>query len=249
MIYTVITGNYDCLEQPEVLDSSYDYVCFTDRDGREGVWQLKKIPFDSPDPVIRSRYPKLQPHAVLPEYEYSVYMDANLCITGQEFYQKAEAAFREGALFAGVEHPQRDCVYEELRQCYLKGKVGTGAAWKHLKYLKSQEMPHHAGLLENNILLRAHNRTLVTALDNAWWQLFQACCTRDQLSLAPIFFSRHFSPSLLLGPGLNARNVGYIRYSQHPRSGKENIPGRLNWTNFKYNVCLLWRKMVLLCLK
>lgn len=249
VIYTALTGNYDRLVQPEVTDPSYDYICFTERDGQDGIWQLRRIAIDSPDPVTRARFTKLQPHTALPDYDFSVFMDANLCITGRGFYDKVEAAIEAGASFAGLEHPQRDCVYDELRYCFLKEKIGTRAAFRHLRYLKSIGQPKHAGLMENNILLRAHNDPVVVDLDNAWWDLFLHCCTRDQLSLPPALFLQGVVPSLLLGEGLNARNVPYIRYSMHPRSRRENIPGRINAANLIYNLRLAWRKFLLLWMR
>ena len=249
VIYTVLTGDYDLLAQPEVTDPSYDYICFTDRDGQDGVWQLRRIPLESPDPVIRSRYPKLQPHSVLQDYDYSVFMDANLCITGREFYDKVEAAIGAGDLFAGLEHPLRDCVFDELRYCFLKGKIGPGAAFKRLRYLKSIGQPRHAGLLENNVLLRAHNSRIIIDLDNTWWDLFLQCPTRDQLSLPPALFLRGIVPSLLLGKGLNARNVPYIRYSMHPEHGRKNVPGRIDAANLAYNLRLAWRRFLLLWMR
>ena len=93
VIYTVLTGGYDRLTQPEAVRADYDYICFTDNPGKgsDGVWQLRPIPFETPDPITRARYAKLQPHVVLPEYDWSVFMDANLCITGDAFYEAAEA--------------------------------------------------------------------------------------------------------------------------------------------------------------
>jgi len=73
--------------------------------------------------------------------------------------------------------------------------------------------------------------------------------TRDQLSLTPALHLEGLQPALLLGRGLNARNVPYIRYTLHPRTGKENVPGKLNWANLKYNLRLLWRKGMLLWLR
>ena len=247
VIYTVLTGNYDRLTSPEAVDSSFDYVCFTDRSGKDGVWELREIPYRSENPILRARYAKLHPHLLLPEYELSVFMDANLCIEGPDFYDKISACSDS---LAFLEHPERDCVYEELRYCYLKEKIGTRAVFAHLKRLKAMGMPRHAGLYETNVLLRRHLLPETVALDERWWDLLRkSASTRDQLCLTPALFLEQGHPSLLLGPGLNARNVPYIRYTPHPATGKERVPGKVNGANLLYNLRLLWRKWMLLWLK
>jgi len=250
VIYTVLTGGYDRLAQPGVIHPDYDYICFTDAgEGRDGAWELQRIPFETPDPVTRARYCKLQPHVVLPEYDISVFMDANLCITGDGFYEAVEKALAAGTPIAGLPHPERDCVFDELRYCYLKDKLSTCAAFRHRRHLISLGMPRHAGLLETNILLRAHNTPELIALDDAWWEEFQRCCTRDQLSLPPVLQRLGMQPALLFGPGRCARNVPFVHYSLHPRSGKEKTPGRLTWGNVRYRLRLGWRRWCLLFLK
>jgi len=246
VIYTVLTGNYDKLEQPRAVDSSFDYVCFTDKAGQDGVWQLREIPFASDSAVLRARWAKLHPHALLSEYDLSVFMDANLCIASPFFYDQLVACQAPLAL---LEHPQRDCVYEELRYCYLKDKISTKAAFSQWKKLKGMDMPAHAGLYETNVVLRRHNLPEVVALDQLWWELLlDSGGTRDQLALTPALYRLGMKPALLLGPGLNARNVPYIRYTLHP-GAPERTPGKWNWPNLKYNLRLGWRKTMLLCLK
>ena len=249
VIFTCLTGGYDRLEQPVAVAPDWDYVCFTDMDGQDGVWQLRKIPFDSPDPVVRSRFPKILPDRVLPEYDYSVYMDANLCITGEEFYGFADKCIAAGISFAQVQHPDRDCVYEELRYCYLKDKIDTKTAFRLYRKWKDEGLPRHAGLYENNLIFRRHKITEARALDEAWWHAFSAGVPRDQLCLQPIFLRHGIHPNLLLGEGLNARNVPYLKYTLHPPTGKENTPGRLTWGNVRYRLRLAWRKAMLQFLK
>ena len=249
VIYTCLTAGYDRLEQPAAVDPSWDYVCFTDTEGQDGVWQLRKIPFDSPDPVARSRYPKILADKVLPEYEYSVYMDANICITEKEFYRIADQLVADEITFAQVEHPDRDCVFEELRYCYLKDKIDTRTAFRLHRKWTAEELPRHAGLYENNLIFRSHNITEARALDEAWWKGWVCGVPRDQLCLMPIFLSHGIHPALLLGQGLNARNVPYLKYTLHPPTGKENTPGRLTWGNVQYRLRLGWRRMMLLFLR
>jgi hypothetical protein len=245
VIFTCLTGGYDRLEQPVAVAPDWDYICFTDTDGQDGVWQLRKIPFDSPDPVVRSRFPKILPDRVLPEYDYSVYMDANLRITGEEFYGFADKCIATGISFAQVQHPDRDCVYEELRYCYLKDKIDTKTAFRLYRKWKDEGLPRHAGLYENNLIFRRHKITEARALDEAWWHAFSAGVPRDQLCLQPIFLRHGIHPNLLLGEGLNARNVPYLKYTLHPPTGKENTPGRLTWGNVVYRLRLSWRKLML----
>ena len=249
VIYTCLTGGYDRLEQPAAVAPDWDYVCFTDTDGQDGVWQLRKIPFESPDPVVRSRYPKILPHKALPEYKYSVYMDANLRIVDAAFYRIADRLITDEIPFAQVEHPDRDCVYEELKYCYLKDKIDTRTAFRLHRKWTDEGLPRHAGLYENNLLYREHNLDEVQVLDETWWKGFSSGIPRDQLCLAPIFLRHNIHPALLLGKGLNARNVPYLKYTLHPPTGKENTPGRLTWGNLVYRLRLGWRKLMLQFLK
>ena len=165
VIYTVLTGGYDRLQQPLVTDPAYHYVCFGDHAGQDGVWELREIPFEG-TPVLRARWAKMHPHLLLPEYDYFVFMDANLCISGAEFY-----CFLKEQPLAILQHPQRDCVWEELRYCYLKDKISTASAFKIHRMLRAVEMPLHWGLAETNVLVRKHNDPEIVALDELWWKL------------------------------------------------------------------------------
>lgn len=245
VIYTVLTGAYDRLQQPEAISPGWKYVCYTDAPaGQDGVWELRPIPFEG-TPLERARWVKLHPHILLPEAGLSVFMDANLCITGEAFYGPMERPAQ--TLVAGLPHLRRDCVYEELRYCYLKDKLGTRAFIRHGRRLREMGMPRHAGLYETNILWRRHLDPAVVALDEAWWDLMLSSCMRDQLSFTPALRTCHLEPELLFGPGNNARNVPFVRYSVHPATGRENVPGKLNWANVKYRLRLWWRQLVLLC--
>lgn len=264
VIYTVLTGGYDHLAQPESIDPSFDYVCFTDCSGRDGVWELREIPYRG-TALQRARWAKLHPHLLLPEYRLSVFMDANLCITDAAFYavlQKAQkwpflrrpaspgtaesANQADFAPFGVLEHPERDCVWEELRYCYLKDKLGTRAALYWHRRLEGIRMPRHTGLAETNILLREHGNKAVVELDELWWKLLlESGGMRDQLCFTPALQLTGLRPALLFGPGLCARNVPYVRYTLHPvRSLKKTF-----LDNVSYRLRLGWRKLVLLWLK
>jgi len=242
VIYTVLTGGYDRLAQPLVTNPDWDYICFTNHSGQDGVWQLRPIPFEG-SPVMQARWVKMHPHELLPEYDYSVFMDANLCIAGPELYELY-------SFLAALEHPRRDCVWDELRYCYLMDKISTRAAVKWHGRLKKMRMPRHAGLYETGILARDHHHPRIVALDQLWWQyLLDSGGSRDQLAFTPALHQLGMTASLILGPGVDVREVSCVRYVPHVAQAPLNEPGKLNWANVKYNLRLLWRKAVLLCLK
>lgn len=83
VVYTALTGSYDALEQHKYVNPEYDYICFSNDFGDKkkiGIWTIRKIDYPSDDKQLQSRYPKLQPHEVLPEYDVSLYVDANVNI-------------------------------------------------------------------------------------------------------------------------------------------------------------------------
>jgi hypothetical protein len=114
-----------------------------------------------------------------------------------------------------IQHPSRDCVYDELCVCYTTARITWSQASKHLTYLLHTRMPRHFGLYETNVVFRKHLSNELIALDEAWWALFAQCSTRDQLSFTPVLQRASLTPVLFLGVGHSARNVAYISYHIH----------------------------------
>lgn len=219
VIYTCITGRYDQLLQPEIIDRDFDYICFSnDIPVKQiGIWQIRKISFENSDNSRVSRYPKILPHKVLKEYEYSVYMDANIQIIGKDFYSIVKNKIEEGVLIAQVPHLERDCVYEDIRTAYYYNKVDFFSAYKQFKHLRTEGYPKHNGLYENNVILRNHNEQNVIDISENWWKEYSSYSRRDQFSLVFIYWKKKFKPCLLFGETLNARNVSHLKMCDvHP---------------------------------
>ena len=51
VIYTCLTGGYDTLLQPSIIDNQFDYICFSNdiTEKQIGIWQIRKISFESND--------------------------------------------------------------------------------------------------------------------------------------------------------------------------------------------------------
>ena len=52
VLYTALTGAYDCLNQPKVIDPDFRYICFTDglTITYNGIWEMRRIPTDGSVP-------------------------------------------------------------------------------------------------------------------------------------------------------------------------------------------------------
>ena len=223
VIYTCVVGGYDVLYQPAVVDESFDYICFTDDTAakQDGVWQMRPIPYSDEDATRLSRFVKLQPHKVLQDYGYSLWIDANLSIESAELYKAVDEKIASGCLVAQVPHLERDCIYEEIVACYRKGKIGFSEALKLKHKLEDESFPRHFGMMENCLILRKHNDAKVVEISDLWWKGYLEGSRRDQLSLMPVYRKTGFTPELLFGPGKNSRNVPFLKYNFHKMNLEE----------------------------
>ena len=219
VIYTILVGKYDDLLQPLVVDESFDYICFSNDFAEEsvGVWNIKKIPFNDSDKTRVSRYAKLLPHKVLQEYDYSLYMDANIQIVGLEFYRLVNVKIGEGILIAQIPNIFRDCIYKDIEIAYRRRKVDLKGAKRQFEHLKQEGFPKHYGLFENNVILRKHNDPMVIEISEAWWKEYSNYTHRDQFCLMYVYWRHNYMPTYLFGEGKNARNVEYLKLVKHPR--------------------------------
>ncbi len=217
VIYTCIVGGYDNLLQPVVVDDSFDYICFSDdfKEERIGVWQIRKIPYSNQDKTRLSRYVKLQPHKALPEYDYSFWIDSNIRITGPGFYEAVNGKIGEGCLTGQVPHFGRDCIYDEIATCFSYGIIGFRTALRQKIHLLKESFPRHAGMYENNLILRRHNDAAVVRASNLWWKEYLSYSHRDQLCLMYVYWKCGLRPELLFGEGKDSRNVPFLEYRKH----------------------------------
>lgn len=186
-IYTCIVGAYDELQQPVVLEAGFDFICFVGRGektaARIGAWEIRELPETRGDASLDSRWAKMHPHVLLPDYAVSVWIDGNIALLDGSLYVAAQAKAAEGVKYSGVPHPDRDCTYAEARKCFDMKYLTAWGLLRVWAFLALHGLPRHAGLTENNLIFRRHTDPGIVALDELWWDRVLHLSRRDQLSL------------------------------------------------------------------
>ena len=219
VIYTCITGEYDSLMEPAAVDPDFDYVCFVEKgkktSDRYGIWEIREMDFSQEDKAVLSRYPKINPHILLPEFEYSVWIDGNIVIKDSFFYDVIHQKIRSGVIYSGMKHLERDCAYREVAKC-IDARVDSRIRLiRALVFLKKNHFPKHFGMYENNVIFRRHNSLKIIEFDTLWWRLFMDYTHRDQILHPYCMMKCGIGFDFLFPPPYCARNHWSLRYTDH----------------------------------
>lgn len=217
VIYTCVTGGYDALLQPKCMFDGFDYICFSNdfHEKKIGVWEIRPIPFQCKDKTRLSRFVKLNPHIALPEYDYSLWIDANLCILTNGLEKKMRLFIEDNVLMASVFHPKYDCIYRDAIQCIKDGRDTYFSIKRQIDFLHSQNYPYHNGLYENNLIFRKHNEVCIKQISENWWDLYMRYSKRDQLSLCYVLWLYKFTPVAFFRKGITTHNTDCICRISH----------------------------------
>ena len=179
VVYTAIAGGYDSLKLPHRLDPRFDYVAFSDRPLPDtGVWQVRPMTWLDADPTRSCRFVKARPHVLLCEYEYAIWLDANVMIVG-DLYPIFRAFADAGLPVGGIRHPFRETIQEELAACRRR----DDEAVIHRQVEAYRESPGSDVLLETNLMMFDLRHSRTAAFLDAWWREIDRHSRRDQLSV------------------------------------------------------------------
>lgn len=196
VIYTCITGNYDELNNHSYINSNWDYVCFTDdlsiKNKKHLIWKIKPLIFSKTDNVRINRWHKIHPHVLFPKYKRSIYMDANINILNNKFFNDINTAIKKSSKISMGIHPTRNCIYDEMKACLKYGKDDSLIMKKQMDLIKKSGFPKDYGLFENNIIYREHNDKDIIKIMNDWWWWVLNYSRRDQLSFMYVLWKNKF---------------------------------------------------------
>ncbi len=237
VIYTCITGGYDNLIQHNYQDLNWDYICFTDNEDLlkqrvVGHWTIEPLRFSLLDNVRNARWHKTHPHKLLSKYEYSIWIDGNINITGSLLFDKAKKCINENRILSVHQHPLRNCVYDEAIACMALKKDKKEIINTEIAVLKQLGFPENMGLNETNIMFRFHNHKKCIAIMEDWFEFIEKYSRRDQLSFNYVVWKNKYEMVNFLGPcdvRHNPMNFLIVKSDNHNGSYVSN-PKKSNLT-------------------
>lgn len=209
VVYTAIIGGYDNLHEPLITPDGVDFICFTDRELKSDVWEVRKVLPLYKDNTRTARKYKILPHRFLPEYDISIWVDGNMLVGGDvnkyiEYLGKSKMA-----TFDHMQcYDKRDCVYEEANAIFRLGQE-PGKKYKDNpqtildqmnRYLK-EGYPAHNKLAFTCSVIRKHNEQEVIKVMEDWWTELKYGSKRDQLSINYVCWKNNFNLGYLPGDG------------------------------------------------
>ena len=202
IIYTVITGTYDSIKQPLVVEEGVEYVLFTNNPEIKdaGVWKVVQIPSEEwpgrtarENDILLSRKVKMLPHNYLPEgAEWSIYIDADMVI--KRPLTELLNNLHPETLFAAFRHSYCRKVQDEIEDLLAKNMVKPKQVKEQWQKYTEWGFRDDLGISENGLLIRKHNNQHVQTLMELWWKEYQQGCLRDQVSLMPCIYKEDFVP-------------------------------------------------------
>lgn len=219
-IYTCITGNYDKIEEPLIIESACDYFLFTNNDNlKSNLWNIKDIPEDIKkleNNVKINRYIKMHPKELFPDYDYSIYIDGNVEIISTISQLIKNINNKTG--LAIHRHCERKCIYDEIKACraYNKGKYSN--LKKQAKRYKKEGFPQNYGMLECNMLISDLQNDILTKIFNKWWEEYlKSESMRDQIALPYVLWKNNLNIDDVGNLGNNINKNYLLKINTHQK--------------------------------
>jgi len=187
-VYTAITDRYDTLKpQPAAALEGCEQLAFLDQatasaqSGRSRGWQIAVGEFPAGDPHRAARFAKINAHLVLPDSEYSLWIDASIGVACPFPLGRLAELFLVDSDLCLFRHHARRSIYEEAAVCRDHRLDRPEVIDAQVARYRAEGLPEEAGLVEAPVILRRHTGA-VRAFNEAWWSELVRGSRRDQLS-------------------------------------------------------------------
>lgn len=183
--YICIIDDYDDLNEIKAytyFDKEWDYVCFTDNQDlisqkQYGIWEIRPLAYTKLDKTRNNRWHKLHPHTLFPDYEYSLYLDANINILSSYIFDVIK---KENKILLLLSHCCRFDAYDENIVVHRTKADRNTLIEAGMEIMEKDGFPRNYGLSENNVIFRQHHNQQIINTMETWWYMIEHYARRDQ---------------------------------------------------------------------
>lgn len=185
---TAIFGDFDNLLIPEHIEPNVDYYCFTDNPTltNEIFKTITVGDYYNEDKRMLARYVKTNTLRLLPDYDYIIWIDANIYFKGlvNDFINELD---KNKMLVGGISHNVRkDCFSEALECVDMQLDSKEKIEKQILKYLalpnEKLDALKKSRLIETNFMILKNSKETVE-FQKIWWDEIERHSKRDQVSV------------------------------------------------------------------
>lgn len=198
VVYTACFNRYDSIDVAAINMPGVDYYYFGDNinDAPPG-WRRIEVGFIYKDPRRAAKLFKILPHLFFPDYEISVWIDANRILKA-DILGLIYESMKDHQL-AVFSHNKRNNIPEEAAECIKRGKDEKDVIETQISGYAKHEDIESWGLYAGSFIIRRHNNDALINLMNHWWREIEYNSVRDQLSLPYVIYQSGFCPYIISG--------------------------------------------------
>lgn len=174
IIYTVITGNCDDLKEPLVITPGWEYVCYTDKPKKSGVWEVIMLKNGPPRDLAKRV-------KIAHQFKHSIYIDASFYINC-DLNQFLDKHYVEGKLCT-MQHPKHNDPYTELDNVLNTGRDTLDNCNRIRSIFQQEGILPNSGMVASGIILRDGG---TEEFCEAWYNTYLTTGPRDQLAWARV---------------------------------------------------------------
>lgn len=214
-IYTAVTTDFEHLGKHRFQDG-VDYIFFTDGASYpiQSEWQVELLPdLRHLHPRRAAKLPKLNPHFfdVLTKYKYTIWIDGDMQIVGDNFAPEILSYMEKGILFS-PHFDGRDCAYGEAT--IRPPKYAAEPFDQQVAFYLNEKFPHNAGLFEGGVIARDMANSNVRELGQIWYIQNMVFSYQDQISLPYVLWKTKYEYSVL---PKSFRDFNWVHINAHRR--------------------------------
>jgi len=226
VVYSCVTGGYDSVSKTLLAskakeDDNIEYVLFTDQieqlraDFPNSRWNFKWPVWTHPLCSRRTaRWHKVNSHLLFKGVDYTLWIDGSQAVNFIDIRKDLVDMLMLRYEIAAFKHPDRMCVYQELKACIRLKKDNPELMTRQVKGYQAEGYPPYNGLVETACVLRKNCQN-VTDFNRAWWQELDKHSYRDQLSFNYVAWKLKQKYGIIPGSGTNSK---YFTHRKHGNS-------------------------------